>query len=105
MTKLKRPNECNSLEEVRGEIDKIDYEIISLFSKRLKYVEEVVNYKNDEEGVIAAARKNQVITDRAKRAASLGLDPIVFQEIYTLLIDRNIQHELELLKVRTEIKE
>lgn len=101
---LKRPDECKSLEEVRGEIDKIDLEIITLFSKRLKYVEEVVNYKNDEKGVIAAARKDQVINERAEWAASHGLDPIVFRQIYTLLIDRNIRHELELLKAKSELE-
>ncbi len=35
---FKKASQCDSLEELRGEIDKIDYEIIQLFSERMKYV-------------------------------------------------------------------
>jgi len=97
---LKKPNECSTLEEVRAQIDKIDEEIIQLLSIRHKYVEEVVHYKNDEEGVIAAARKQQVLEQRAKWAAEKGADPETIKMLYALLIDRNIQHELKLLRQR-----
>ncbi len=97
---LKKPNECSSLEEVRTQIDKIDEEIIQLLAIRHRYVEEVVHYKNDEEGVIAAARKERVIEQRAKLAAEKGADPETIRQLYALLIDRNIQHELKLLRQR-----
>ena len=97
---LKKPNQCISLEEVRNEIDKIDYKIIQLFSERMKYVEAVVTFKSDEEGIVAAGRKEQVINERAKWAKDQGLDPQTIGKIYTLLIDRNIKHELELLEER-----
>lgn len=95
---LKKPKDCTSLEEVRAQIDKIDEQIIQLLSLRHGYVEEVVNYKDNKEGVIAAARKEQVIEQRADQAAKLGLDPVTIREMYTTLIDRNIQHELDLLQ-------
>jgi len=97
---LKKPNECTSLDEVRIEIDKIDHQIIQLFSERMKYVEAVVSYKNDEEGIIAEDRKNHVIHERSKWAKEAGLDPSTIEQMYTLLIEHNIRHEMELLKTQ-----
>ncbi len=95
---FKNPKDCKSLEEVRNEIDKIDEHIISLFSERHKYVEEIVRFKNDKDAVIAQDRKDQVILQRKNWAAKNGLNADTFEKIYTLLVDSNIQHELELLK-------
>jgi len=95
---LKKPSECSSLEEVRNQIDKIDEEIIRLLGQRHKYVEKVVHFKKDEEGVIAAARKDFVIQQRADWAVQSGADPETIRNLYTILIDRNIEHELKLLR-------
>jgi len=95
---FKDPKDCQSLEEVRNEIDNIDEHIISLFSERHKYVEEIVRFKNDKDAVIAQERKNQVILQRKTWAAESGLNADTFESIYTLLVESNIKHELELLK-------
>ncbi len=95
---FKNPKNCTSLEEVRREIDKIDEHIISLFSERHKYVEEIVRFKHDKDAIIAQERKEHVILQRKKWAAKNGLNAETFEKIYTLLVDSNIQHELELLK-------
>lgn len=95
---FKNPADCKSLEEVRNEIDKIDEHIISLFSERHKYVEEIVRFKHDKDAVIAQERKDQVILQRKNWAAQNGLNADTFEKIYTLLVDSNIQHELEILK-------
>ncbi len=100
---LKKPNECSSLEEVRSQIDSIDEQIIELLALRHKYVEEVVHYKQDEEGIIAAARKDLVIRQRAEWAEMKGADPETVRRLYSILIDRNIKHELELLHKRKKI--
>lgn len=95
---LKDPKECKSLEDIRIEIDKIDRQIISLFSERHKYVGEVVKYKKDEKGIIASERKDQVISERRNWAAKKGLDPDTFEKIFTLLVESNIKWEMKLLK-------
>lgn len=98
----KNPNDCKTVEEIRKEIDKIDKQIISLFSERHKYVEEIVKYKHDEAGVVAQERKDQVIGQRRDWAAENGLNPDTFEKIYTLLVESNIEHELEILKLKTK---
>ena len=95
---LTHPKKCTSAEEIRNEIDKIDKQIIELFAERHKYVEEIVRFKKDEEGVIAQERKHRVIVDRGEWAGKLGLDADTFEKIYQILIENNIKHELKLLK-------
>ncbi len=98
---LKEPKNCRSLEEVRNEIDKIDEHIITLFSERHRYVEEIVRFKDDKEAVIAQERKEKVILQRKMWAAEKGLNEDTFERIYTLLVESNIKHELELLKSKS----
>ena len=98
--RFKNPEECQSLEEVRREIDKIDEHIISLFADRHKYVEEIVRFKHDKEAVIAQERKEQVILQRKNWAAENGLNADTFENIYTMLVDSNIKHELEILRLK-----
>ncbi len=98
---FKAPEDCQSLEEIRNVIDKIDEHIIALFSERHKYVEEIVRFKHDKDAIIAQERKEQVILQRKKWAESKGLNADTFAKIYTLLVNSNIEHEMELLKMKT----
>lgn len=101
MTSLKEPKHCNTLEEVREQIDTIDKEIISLFAKRFEYVKEVVKYKNaDIESIIAAKRRDEVLEKRKEWAQEKGLDPEIIGKIYSLLIEYFIQKELELVNLK-----
>lgn len=95
---FKNPNNCQSLQEIREEIDKIDEHIILLFAERHKYVEAVVRFKNDKDAIIAQERKDAVIQQRRNWAKAKGLNADVFEQIYTLLIESNINHEMKLLK-------
>lgn len=96
----KKAESCSTIEEIRDAIDGIDYEIIQLFSERYKYVREIVKFKNDEEGIIAEERRDQVINQRGIWAEESGLDPEVFETIYKTLINNNIKKELEILNSR-----
>jgi isochorismate pyruvate lyase len=99
---FKNPQDCDSLEEVRSEIDKIDAHIISLFAERHKYVEAIVRFKHDKDAIIAQERKNQVIQDRKTWAKEKGLNADTFEKIYILLIESNIKHEMNLLETKTK---
>jgi len=94
------PSECNSKEEIRQQIDRIDKEIITLFALRFQYVSEIVKYKTDIESVVAQERKDQVIKERGEWAKNHGLDKATFEQIYRFLVDHNIGKELEMLENR-----
>jgi len=100
---VKNPADCKTLEEIRAEIDKIDEYIISLFSERHKYVEEIVRFKHDKDAIIAKERKEQVILQRKKWAELKGLNAETFEKIYTTLVNSNIEHEMKLLKIKNNV--
>ena len=95
---MKQPEECTCIEDVRHGIDTIDRQILSLLGKRALYVNEVVKYKKpDKESIIAAKRKEEVITVRRQWAIEHGLDPDVIESVYRKLIDYFISTELKIL--------
>ncbi len=95
---MTNPENCKSIEEIREEIDGIDYQIVKLFGERYEYVKEIVKFKTDEASVIAESRQKEVIEKRREWATELGLNPDLFEEMFHTLIRYNVQKELEILK-------
>lgn len=96
---VKKPIECKSADEIRNEIDRIDKQIISLFAERHKYIEEIVKFKTDENSIVALDRKEKVINERKTWAEDAGLNPDTFKEMYKLLVESNIRHEMNILRI------
>lgn len=95
---VKMPQECADISEVRHEIDQLDRAIIELLSTRLKYVREVVKFKEaTHSGIEATDRRNAVIESRKAWACQVGLDSEVVGEIYDRLIQYCIQEEKKLV--------
>ena len=96
---MKKPSDCTSIEEVRAQIDAIDTEIFKLFGERFAFVKEVVKYKkHDEESIIAADRRAVVLQRARQKALENNLDPDVFEDIYSILIEHFIGEELKIVK-------
>lgn len=94
----KLPHECSNIDEVRQEIDCIDNAIIGLLATRLKYVHEVVKYKDGTaDGIVAADRRAAVLNNRRELAMQNGLNPDVIENIYKQLIEYFIAEEMNLL--------
>jgi len=99
MESLIKPKACKNIGEIRDSIDAIDREIIQLFAKRHEYVKEIVKFKSgDEEGIIAMDRKDLVLRQRKAWADEMGLDPEMMEELFRLLIDKNIQIQFDIFK-------
>ena len=95
---MKKPSDCNCIEDVRAEIDALDEKIMELFGKRFKFVKEVVKYKsNDEASIIAPDRRAKVLARRRELAIQNGLDPDVFENMYAGLIKHFIEEELKIV--------
>ena len=95
---MKLPHECHSIEEVRQEIDEIDYAIIGLIGKRFSFIKEIVKYKSSIHDVYAKNRYNTVISKRRENATSNYLNPDVIESIYRIMMDYFIKEQLELMK-------
>jgi isochorismate pyruvate lyase len=96
MKHVKKPKACENIREIREAIDAIDLEIIHLFANRNEYVKEIVKFKNDNKGIIARERKEQVLKQRKIWAEESGLDPGMMEDVFRLLIEKNIQIQFDI---------
>jgi len=95
-------NKCNSLNEVRSEIDKVDVQIIKLIALRKDYVKQAANFKNTVEEIKADNRVDDVLSKVRHQALSLSLSPNLVAEIYTRMIDDMVETEIaEFRNVKT----
>ncbi|NJN84617.1 MAG: chorismate mutase family protein [Caldilineaceae bacterium] len=92
---VKSPAECNTIEEIRAEIDRIDRQLLSLLGERFGYVKAITRFKKTEEDVRAPQRYQAVLTQRRAWAEDEGLDPDVIEQIYKDLIAYFIAEELK----------
>jgi len=95
---MKLPHECNSIEEIRQEIDEIDHSIINLIAKRFSLVQEIIKYKSSTDEVYAKNRYFAVINDRREIASNHHLDPDVIENIFRIMMDYFIKEQLGLLR-------
>lgn len=86
--------ECNSLEEVRANIDRIDDEIIKLIAERGRYVVQASAFKKDEEGVQDTGRVEKVIAKVREKAKEYGANPDMVEALYREMISRFVNMEM-----------
>lgn len=86
---------CNSLEEVRENIDRIDDEIIRLIAERGTYVVQASVFKKNEEGVKAPNRVETVIAKVRGKAEIYGADSDMVEELYREMIQRFVEMEMK----------
>lgn len=85
---------CNSLEEVRANIDRIDDEIIKLIAERGVYVVQASSFKKNEEGVRDTGRVEKVIVKVRAKAQEYGANPDMVEALYREMISRFVNMEM-----------
>ena len=97
MKPLIKPKACENIQEIRDAIDVIDLEIVQLLAQRNEYVQEIVKFKSGDEGsIVASERRDLVLKQRKKWAQESGVDPEMMEEIFKLLIEKNIKMQFDL---------
>ena len=96
---------CESLEEVRGNIDRIDEEIIKLIAERSTYVAEAARFKKNSDEVKAPQRLEEVINKVRNLAMDNNVNPDIIEKVYRELIDCFINFELAEHNRRIDKKE
>ena len=91
---MKKPEECRSLEDVRGAIDQIDREVIASLARRAEYVRVAGSFKKTEHGVRAPARVETMLAQRRTWAEEDGLDPAFVEALYRQVVDYFVRQEL-----------
>jgi chorismate mutase len=87
----------NHLEKLRTEIDKLDVELIQLLAKRMEIIEEIGDYKKENNITILQLKRWQhIIEDRLAIGTSLGLDPAFLLSMLELVHEASIQKQTQI---------
>jgi isochorismate pyruvate lyase len=92
---LRPPEACESLEDVRGAIDGLDREILSLLGTRARYVAAAARFKTDPRGVRAPERQKAMLARRRDWAEEEGLDPDFVEGLYESIVSHFVGKELD----------
>ena len=99
MTELTKPGDCNSMDELRHQIDKLDVKIIELLANRSEFIDRATELKKSN-GMPARIpeRIESVVSNDRNAAEELDLDADLVKKIWRILIDWSIQREAEIIR-------
>jgi isochorismate pyruvate lyase len=84
---------CDSLDQVRAQIDRLDRQIVALLAERGEYVRQAARFKKTSADVAAPARVEQVIAKVRTLASESGAEPAVVERVYRAMIAAFIETE------------
>ena len=100
----RQAQDCNSMEEVRAEIDRLDTALVDCIGERFTYVERAWQLKNSPADARVPWRIQQVIDRVRARAAEKDLPPELIEALWRQMIGWFIQYEEEKLRDKLEDK-
>lgn len=96
----KLPKDCETKQDVRVEIDRLDRALIELFAERHSYVVRMAELKSDPHQAFDEKRIEAVILKVRERALALGLDDDQAEMTWRNLIDWNVNFEKGIIAAR-----
>jgi isochorismate pyruvate lyase len=100
----KSPAECQTKEDVRAEIDRIDQELLTRFAERHRYVTRMAQIKTDPHEALDPVRIEAVIKKQRGRAEELELDEDQAELIWRTLINWNVNYEKGIIAARKRME-
>ena len=85
---------CNSLEEVRNEIDLVDDQLVELISQRSHYIRQAAGFKNSVDEVKADDRVEEIMQRVRKKGIALNINPNMLSELFTIMINEMVETEI-----------
>jgi len=85
---------CNTLEEVRTEIDTIDTKLVEIISERSYLIRQAAGFKNSVEEVKAEDRIEFILQRARHKAIELNINPNMISELFTIMIDEMVEMEI-----------
>ena len=87
--------ECNTIEEVRNNINNIDEQIVKLIALRGEFVNQAARFKKDSNAVKAPKRVEEVISKVRNLAKATGANEEVVKNVYRTMINSFIKAEMK----------
>lgn len=92
---IKTPAECTGMEDIRQEIDRLDYTIVQLIGQRYQYVLAAAPFKSSATAVRAPERFKSMLEKRRVWAVEAGLNPDAIEKMYFDLVNHFIDEEMK----------
>ncbi|MGZ5208727.1 MAG: chorismate mutase [Sulfuricurvum sp.] len=86
--------ECNSLEELRHQIDGLDDQIVELIAARNAYVKQAAKFKHSIDEIKGKERMEAVMDRVRMRAMEFEVSPNLLTKLYTIMIDEMVEAEI-----------
>jgi len=98
----KLPNDCENMDQVRAEIDRIDTALVDLIAERFTYVDRAWQLKSRPDEATVPWRIQEVIDKVEARARERGLPPELAEALWRQMIGWFIQYEEQRLRQERE---
>ena len=92
--------QCQDLDEVREQIDRIDRALVALIAERGIYVRQAAACKHSREEVEGGKRVDQVMRRVERLAGELGADPALTAAVYRTMIEYFVADEMAAFRKR-----
>ncbi|MFY0611616.1 MAG: chorismate mutase [Hyphomicrobiaceae bacterium] len=93
-----KAQDCENMDQVRAEIDRLDTALVTLLGERFTYVDRAWQLKNNPEEATVPWRIQQVIDRVRAKAEAEGVPPDLCEALWRQMIGWFIQYEEEQLK-------
>lgn len=93
-----KAKDCENMDQVRAEIDRLDTALVELIGERFTYVDRAWQLKNNPDEATVPWRIQQVIDRVRAKAVAEGVPPELCEALWRQMIGWFIQYEEEQLK-------
>lgn len=93
-----KAKDCENMDQVRAEIDRLDQNLVELIGERFTYVDRAWQLKNNPEEATVPWRIQQVVDKVRAKAEAEGVPADLCEALWRQMIGWFIQYEEEQLK-------
>ena len=94
MPTLTPPQDCHSMQELRTQIDKLDFQLIEMLVTRAGYIDRASQLKPGEGLPARIPDRVEEVVQRVRASSDqLGMDPDLAEKLWRILIDWSIARE------------
>lgn len=96
---MKASKECRTMDEVRGEIDRVDRALIDALGERWSYIDRMWELKREAVAQASVPWRNREVIEKVRaRAAEKGVPAEMAEALWRQIIGWGIQHQEERLR-------
>ena len=85
---------CETLNEARLEIDKVDEKIVEMVAFRNDYIKQIAHFKNSIDEIKSEDRVADIVSRVRAKAIELDLSPNLINDMFVRMIDGMVESEI-----------